>query len=57
VPKAVGLMCRAHDAFEVFDNSDRDLTQFIEIRVFHRCDQFLAPWLCSVELELALPGI
>jgi hypothetical protein len=38
VPKAVGLMCRAHDAFEVFDNSDRDLTQFIEIRVFHRCD-------------------
>jgi hypothetical protein len=38
VPKAMGTMCRAHSAFEGFDDSDRDLTQFIEIRVFHRCD-------------------
>jgi hypothetical protein len=38
VPKVVGLMYEAHSAFKVFDNSDRDLTQFIEIRVFHRCD-------------------
>jgi hypothetical protein len=53
VPKAIGLMCRAHSAFEVFDDSDRDLTQFIEITVFHRCDQFLVPWPCGVEPELA----
>jgi hypothetical protein len=33
VPKVVGLMSRARSAFEVFDDSDRDLTQFIEIRV------------------------
>jgi hypothetical protein len=53
VPKVVGLMCRARSAFEVFDNSDQDLTQFIEIRVFHRCDQFLVPWPRGVEPELA----
>jgi hypothetical protein len=57
VPKAVGLMCQAHSAFEVFDNSDQDLTQFIEIMVFHRCEQFLVPWPCSIEPELTWPGI
>jgi hypothetical protein len=48
VHKAMGTMCRAHSAFKVFDNLDQDLTQFIEIWIFHRCDQFLVPWLCSV---------
>jgi hypothetical protein len=38
VPKAVGTVCRAHSAFEVFDNSDQKLTQFVELRVFHRLD-------------------
>jgi hypothetical protein len=52
VPKVVGLMCQARSAFEFFDNSDRDLTQFIEIKVFHRCDQFLVQWLRDVEPEL-----
>jgi hypothetical protein len=53
VPKVVGLVCRDRNAFEVFDDSDLDLTQFIKIRVFHGCDQFLVPWSCSVEPELA----
>jgi hypothetical protein len=53
VPKAVGLICRARSAFEVLDNSDRDFTQVIEIRVFHRCDQFLVPWPRDIESELA----
>jgi hypothetical protein len=46
-------MCQAHSAFEVFDNSDRDLTQFIEIRLSHWCDLFLVPWPRDVEPELA----
>jgi hypothetical protein len=57
VPKVVGLMCRDRSAFDVFDNSDQDLTQFIEIMVFHRCHQFLVPWPRGVEPELAWPGI
>jgi hypothetical protein len=55
--QAVGLMCRARSAFEVFDDSNWDLTQFIEIRVFHRCDQFLVPRPCGIEHELAWPDI
>jgi hypothetical protein len=53
VHKDVGTACQAHSAFKVFDDSDRNLTQFIEVRVFHKCDQFLVPWPCGVELELA----
>jgi hypothetical protein len=53
VAKAVGTMCRAHSAFEAFDDSDRNRTHFIEIRVFHRCGKFLVPWPCGVEPELA----
>jgi hypothetical protein len=53
VPKVVGLMCRARSAFEFFDNSNQDLTPFIETSVFHRCDQFLVPWPRGVEHELA----
>jgi hypothetical protein len=52
VPKAVGLMCQARSAFKVFDDSNRDFTQFIKIRVFHRCDQFLVPWPRDIEPEL-----
>jgi hypothetical protein len=57
VPKPAGLMCQACSAFEVFDNSDRDLTQFVKIRVFHKCDQFLVPWPRDVDPELTWPGI
>jgi hypothetical protein len=53
VPKVVGTTCRARIAFEVSDDMDRDLTQFIEIRVFHECDQFLVPRPRGVEPELA----
>jgi hypothetical protein len=38
VLKAVGIMCRARRAFEVFDDLDRDLAHFIESRIFHRYD-------------------
>jgi hypothetical protein len=52
VPKAVGIVCRAHSAFEVFNNSDQNLAQFVELRVFRRCDQFLVPWPCIIETKL-----
>jgi hypothetical protein len=47
--KIIGVMRQVHRAFEAFDDPDRDLTQFIESRVFYRCDQFLVPWLHGVE--------
>jgi hypothetical protein len=50
VLKIVGIIRRVHKAFEVFDDPDQDLAQFIESRVFHRCDQFLVLWSCDVEL-------
>jgi hypothetical protein len=53
VLKAVGIMCQARRAFKVFDDLDQYLAQFIEPRVFHMCDQFLVPWLCSIEPKLA----
>jgi hypothetical protein len=33
VLKTVGIMCRVHRTFEVFDDSDQDLAQFVELRV------------------------
>jgi hypothetical protein len=52
VLKTVGIMCRVRRAFKVFDNSDRDLAQFIELRVFPRCDQFLVPLPHDIERKL-----
>jgi hypothetical protein len=52
VLKAMGIKCRAHRAFKVFDVLDRDLAQFIKPRVFHRCDQFLVPWPHGIEPKL-----
>jgi hypothetical protein len=43
VLKTGGIMCRVHRTFEGFDDSDRDLAQFVEPRVFARCDQFIVP--------------
>jgi hypothetical protein len=57
VLKAVGIMCRVHRAFETFDESDRNLAQFVEPRVFPRCDQFLVSWPRGIEPELASPDI
>jgi hypothetical protein len=49
VLSTVGVMRRVHRAFEAFDDSDRDLTQFVEQRIFPRCDQFLVSWSRSIE--------
>jgi hypothetical protein len=49
VLKTVGIIRRVHRAFETFDDPDQDLSQFIESRVFHMCDQFLVPQSCGVE--------
>jgi prophage antirepressor-like protein len=53
VLKTLGVMHRVHRAFEAFDDSDQDLAQFIELRIFPRCDQFLVSWSCNIEPELA----
>jgi hypothetical protein len=50
VLKTVGVMRLVHRAFEAFDDLDWDLSQFIESSVSHRCDQFLVPWPCGIEL-------
>jgi hypothetical protein len=42
-------MHRVHRAFEAFDDLDRDLTRFVEQRIFPRCDQFLVPWSRGIE--------
>jgi hypothetical protein len=34
VLKTVDIMCRVHRAFKAFDDSDRNLAQFVELRVF-----------------------
>jgi hypothetical protein len=49
VLKTVGVMHRVCRSFEAFDDPDRDLAQFMESRVFHRCDQFLMSWSRCVE--------
>jgi hypothetical protein len=55
VPKAVGIVCWAHSAFEDFDNLDQNLAQFVELRVFYSCGQFLVPWPHGIEPKLAWP--
>jgi hypothetical protein len=37
----VDVMHLAHTGFEVFDYLDLDLTQFVEQRIFFKCDQVL----------------
>jgi hypothetical protein len=41
--KSVSVMHQVRRAFEAYDTLDRDLAQFIKIKVFPRCDQFLVP--------------
>jgi hypothetical protein len=53
VLKTVGIMYRVCRAFEPFDDSDRDLGQFFELRVVAKCDQFLVLWPRRIELKLA----
>jgi hypothetical protein len=53
VPKTVGIIRQAHRAFESFDMSDQDLAQFIELRIFPRCYQFLVLWPYDIVPELA----
>jgi hypothetical protein len=52
VLKIVDIVCQVRRTFEAFDNSDRDLAQFVEPRVFPRCDQFLVSWSHDVEHKL-----
>jgi hypothetical protein len=41
VLKTMGIMRRFRRAFEAFDDLDQDLAQFIKLRDFPKCDQFL----------------
>jgi hypothetical protein len=52
VLKSMGIICRVRRAFEAFDDSDQNLAQFVELRVFPRRDQFLVLWLHGIEPEL-----
>jgi hypothetical protein len=45
----VSVMHRVHIAFEAFDNLDRDLARFVEVRIFPMCDQFLVPLSHDIE--------
>jgi hypothetical protein len=53
VLRTVGIMHRVHREFEAFDDPDWDLSQFVEQRIFPRCDQFLVPWSHDIEPWLA----
>jgi hypothetical protein len=53
VLRTVGIMRRVHRAFEAFDDPDRDLARFVELRIFPRCDQFLVSWSHDLESWLA----
>jgi hypothetical protein len=57
VLRTVSVLRRFHRAFEAFDNLNRDLTQFVEQRIFPRGDQFLVPWSRSIEPWLTWPDI
>jgi hypothetical protein len=49
VLKTVSVIRRVHRAFKAFDDPDQDLAQFVELRIFPRCDQFLVPWPHGIE--------
>jgi hypothetical protein len=53
VLKTVSVVHRVHRALKSFDNLDQDLTQFVELRVFSKCDQLLVPWSHDIEPRLA----
>jgi hypothetical protein len=53
VLRTVGVMRLAHRTFEVFDHPDLDLTQFVEQRIFSKCDQILVSWPRDIEHRLA----
>jgi hypothetical protein len=49
VIKTAVVMRRVHRAFKAFDDPDRDLDRFIELRIFPKCDQFLVPLSRGIE--------
>jgi hypothetical protein len=49
VLRTVSVVRRVHRAFEAFDDSDRDLARFVELKIFPRYDQFLVPWSRGIE--------
>jgi hypothetical protein len=52
VLRTVGVMRLAHRAFEVFDHLDLDLTWFVDLRFFLKCNQVLVSWPHGVEPRL-----
>jgi hypothetical protein len=46
VLKIVGIVCQVRRAFEAFDDSDRDLAQFVKLRVFPRHSKTLIRLSC-----------
>jgi hypothetical protein len=53
VLRTVGVVHRVHGEFKAFDDPDRDLAWFVELRIFPRCDMFLVPWSHDIEPWLA----
>jgi hypothetical protein len=53
VLRTISIVHQVHRPFEGFDDSDQNLAQFVELRIFLMCDQFLVSWLCGVEPKLA----
>jgi hypothetical protein len=49
VLRTVRVMHRLHGAFKAFDDPDRDLTRFVELRIFLMCVHLLVPWLRDME--------
>jgi hypothetical protein len=49
VLRSIRIVRRVHRAFEAFDDSDRNLARFVELKIFPRCDQFLVPWSHGIE--------
>jgi hypothetical protein len=57
VLRTVSITRWVHRAFEAFDDSDQNLSQFAELRIFPMCDEFLVPWSHGVEPLLSWPDI
>jgi hypothetical protein len=53
VLKTVDVMRQIRRTFEAFDDLDQDLAQFIELRIFPRCDQLLVSWPHDIEPKIA----
>jgi hypothetical protein len=57
VLRTVGVKHLAHRRFDTFDHPDLDLTQFVEQRIFSKCDKVLVSCLHGIEPRLTQPDI